>query len=629
MKKEAIKNTVFFSLALVAVIAVSIKPLTNSDIWLWLRVGETIVKDKIIPYQDFLSHTAWGRTWVVHGWGFGVLSYLFYLIGNEAALTLLRALISLGAFFALLKRSKILNSEVPQFAIVAVGGFFTISNAWMLRPHILGGLFLTLILLIIDLYRTRNPRYILFTPALILLWANTHASLPLGLALLLTLLGTEISETLLSPKTTDPLQKSLDVRKLKLLAITIFSSIITSFVNPYGLKIYQYFFKINEIVKQNILEWLPLANFLSWENAQYFLIFLAISLILIVLVAAFLPTKISHWEIALTLISAYLAISALRHMVIAVLILIPLVSKNLTLLTKKLKGNKKPGLEALFALLIIIVGFQATRNVAHGGWGLRRDILSPQAVQFLKENPPKGKMYNHFNYGSILLWHLYPQHKTFIDGRVDMFVPDIYKEWLAVATKKDDWKEIFQKYQVSWVIFPTQNVWPGLKEEINSGNWCVVFWDDTASIILKRKDNTELCTNLAYNYANPFFFENTNYQNAVEEYKRAIKSSPYNASAHNKLGKTYGELGDTEKAEIEFKKAINVSPEYITPYLNLAALKEKENPQESVEILEKAIKENPQAPQPYKKLATLYKQIWGDTEKANKYLRLYRKKVDK
>ncbi|MEA2020349.1 MAG: tetratricopeptide repeat protein [Patescibacteria group bacterium] len=631
MKKRIIKNAVFLSLALIAVAATSIKALTNSDIWLWLRVGETVVKGKIIPQQDFLSHTAWGRPWIVHGWGFGALTYLAYTIGNEIALACLRLAISLGTFLALFKRSKILKSGIPQFAAVATTGFFTISNAWMLRPHILGGFLLTFLLLTIDLYRIKNPKYILLAPILILFWANTHASLPLGLVLLFILLGSELSEDILSPQTKGSFQPLIQSKKTKLLNIAIFLSILASLVNPYGIKIYQYFFKISDTVKQNILEWLPLANFLNWENAQYFLIFLAISLLALILVATLLPTKISHWEIALTLISAYLAISALRHIVIAVLILIPLVSKNITMLTEKLRGIKRYILEALFVLLITTVGFNATKSVAKEGWGLRWDILSPQAIQFLKQNPPNGKMYNHFNFGSILLWHLYPDYKTFIDGRVDMFAPDIYKEWLAAATDENNWESIFQKYQVSWVIFPTKDIWPGLKEKVNNGSWCVVFWDDTASIILKKENNTELCSALAYNYGNPFLPEDeiTNYQQIIEEYKRSIKASPYNASTHNKLGKLYGELGEFEKAENEFQEAIEKNPTYVIPYLNLASLKEREDPQQSIKILEKAIKENPQAPQPYQELSQLYRQIWGDTKKANKYLKLYQKKSSK
>lgn len=629
MKKQKVKKIFFIVLALIAVSAICTKELTNSDIWLWLRTGDLVVTGRTFLYQDFLSHTAWGRPWIVHGWGFGVLVFIAYTLGKELGLVLLRLGISIGTFFALKKRGTLLNSKISHFAVTVTAGFLAISNAWMLRPHILGGLFLALLLLLIELYRKEEPRYILLTPILTLFWANTHASLPFLLILLVALLGCEISETTLSAQIKDPVQKIVNNRRLKLLIITVPLNIVTSFINPYFLNLYRYFFKIGPTVQQNILEWLPLANFFNGNFTLYFLIFMGTSVLALLLVAATTPKEIKHWEIFLTLISIYLAFSALRHMVIAVLIMVPLTSKNLTVLTKELKGTKRSLLELLFLSIIVILAWNPVKNAVRGNWGIRRDIISPQAIQFLKSNPPQGKMYNHFNFGSSLLWNLYPQHKTFIDGRVDMFVPDIYEEWLTPATNQEGWRKIFQKYEISWVIFPTYDVWPDLKEEIRKNNWCVVFWDDTASIILKKEKNPELCSNLAYDYGHPFLETPSpdKYKEITEDYLRAINASSYNTSAHNKLGKLYAHRGNLESAETEFRKAIDSNPHYITPYLNLATLKEKEDPQESIKILETAIQENPQEPEPYKKLSILYRKVSANEQKAEKYFRLYEKKL--
>jgi hypothetical protein len=45
------------------------------------------------------------------------------------------------------------------------------------------------------------------------------------------------------------------------------------------------------------------------------------------------------------------------------------------------------------------------------------------AVNFLKEKKLGGNIFNEFNWGEYLIWHLYPQCKVAIDGRYDTVYP--------------------------------------------------------------------------------------------------------------------------------------------------------------------------------------------------------------
>jgi len=609
------------ALALIFVGAISVQARTNSDIWLWLRVGKLIRETGQFPKEDFLSHTANGREWIVHGWGFGLLSYTIYKHLGRLGLTGLRFAISWLVFFILKRTARVCTASSTIFAVITCFSFYVVSTAWVARPHLLGALYLAILMLILTLYQAGKTGSAYFIPLLTFVWANTHASLPIAFALMLLLLGSELLEGLLKTK----IKQS--ATSYQLLALIIPVSFLTSLINPYHLKIYQYFFKINSLVKENILEWLPLANYFDWSSAQAFLVFLAFVLLTLILVAATEPKRLSYFEVGLILVSAYLSLSALRHILIATLILTPILAKNVTILLRKIK------LWDLAPVALAALCVNPVHNIAQGEWGIRRDIISAEAINFIKEKQPAGKMYNHFDFGSSLLWHVYPQYQTFIDGRVDMFVPDIYMEWLIPATGKDGWEEILEKYQVGWVVFPTGSVWSALREDLEKeGSWCLVFWDDTTSIILKRELNERSCQDYAYKAALPLSATSTRRkggtaEEAEREYQRAIQDSTYNASAHNKLGMLYAAEEKIDEAEKELQEAVEADPHYITAYLNLATLYEKRDPQKSIAILKEAIGKNSAAPAPYKKLALIYGKNLGETKTAQKYLRQYQKRT--
>ena len=616
--------------SLICVGLISIQALSNSDVWLWLKTGELITKTREFPTQDFLSHTAQGREWIVHAWGFGVLIFTIYQHLGELGLAAFRLSVALLVFLILRKTAKILNAPPDiLFAVIICFSFSVIANAWMTRPHLLGALYISILMLILTLYRLGKTTPIYAVPLLTIVWANTHASLPIAFILMLLLLGSELLEKLLRSETTINYQLSTIETKpfnFKLLTAIIPASFLTSLLNPYHFKIYQYFFKINTLVRENILEWLPLAFFFDWSQIKAFLIFIALVAITLILVFITAPKKISYFEIGLTLISSYLALSALRHIVIAVIILTPIFTKNAGLLLKKARGL----LPLLSLTTIVILTLNPFKRVVRGEWGISPDLLSIEAINFVKEARPRGNMYNHFNFGSTLLWHLYPQYQTFIDGRVDMFVPDIYQEWLTVGMNEEGWERILEKYGVGWIIFKTRGVWPDLKESLKrESGWCLVFWDDTASVILKKESNEALCQKYGYRLINPWDSAPPRKEEITEELKgecqRALESSSWNVGARNKLGVVYAVEGKIEEAKEQLRIAIETGPPYPITYLNLADLYENQEPQKAIAILEQAAKKNPAAPGPFKKLALIYGRKLDEKGKARKYLRRYKK----
>ncbi len=58
-----------------------------------------------------------------------------------------------------------------------------------------------------------------------------------------------------------------------------------------------------------------------------------------------------------------------------------------------------------------------------------------EAAHFLRQNPPRGRLYNEMVFGSYLMWALYPQTRPNADPRIELY-PDQY--WLDYLKFQDD-----------------------------------------------------------------------------------------------------------------------------------------------------------------------------------------------
>lgn len=462
--------------------------------FLWhIKLGESIVKTKEIFHQDIFS---WVSNEIplyetAHSWGSGVFMYFLYsIIGNiylfggiYCCLTAMIFTFILGLLF--FKEHSIWTVLLGVF----IGMMY--SNP---RPQSIGSIFFIIsIYLLINFTQKSKSKSIYFLPFIALLWANFHGgSIPMlfafeGLVLCYSLVpsfnlgkfkihrftnkGDLITKDTLKISFKDYF---LDAFKM---GFVLLGSILTGCINPYGRKLYIYFFITNnETTKQFISEW----------NKGTILNLYSI-IILIVLLGALIFSK---KQIPLLLwlfpfICFILGGVHQRILVQGVLCCFPLITYLMTEFPVNRKGkNPYTLLEiSLCTIAIPVIMFIFFYK------GIDKNFLLPESVTNYIKEQNYTRLYNSYDDGSKLIFENIP---CFIDSRGDLYPGSLledaaYFTFLGFDSIEDI--DIFlNTYQFDAILLHQKNIQPIIYLTYQK-NWTNVFQQDNYIIFEKLNNN--------------------------------------------------------------------------------------------------------------------------------------------
>ena len=119
-------------------------------------------------------------------------------------------------------------------------------------------------------------------------------------------------------------------------------------------------------------------------------------------------------------------------------------------------------------------------------------------------------------------------------------------------------------------------------------------------------------------YAARTIARNNDWQDNLTLWTKTIETDPYNSKAHDNLGFTYENLGDDEKAFLEFKKAVELMPSNVRALSNLGvAYAKRKQYNESIKLMKMALEIDPEHYKTHDKLGLVYFGI-DDAENAIK-----------
>jgi hypothetical protein len=298
-------------------------------------------------------------------------------------------------------------------------------------------------------------------------------------------------------------------RRLTALAWGIGAGCLLSVINPFGIQtiLFSLGTLTSPLIQNNIQEWASP----DFHSLAGLLVEGMIFLLLAGLATGRVKARTSEWLLAFALL--YLALASQRHVPLFVLGAAPLMGRCaqalLSLASSLLPpADQRPTAQAALrwrparpmgnsltlgainlALLIVVgVGMIAYRAVP----SLRpaaeataiRGVLPVQAADALQRTGRPVRVFNYYDYGGYLIWRLYPEGgRVFIDGRVEVYGPQVFSQYLRVSYLASGWQDVITQAHPDAIVLPSAHPLTGILEQDPA--WSLLSRDDVATVFIR------------------------------------------------------------------------------------------------------------------------------------------------
>jgi len=460
----------------------------DGDLGRHIVVGNYILDHKIVPTSDVFSHTLYGARLVPHEWLAEVALALAHrvmgLSGDVFLAALLAAFTMWIVYEELVRRGNF--RLVALFITMWVA--FTASIHWLARPHMFTFFFVTVWTYWLERYYKNELKSIWFFPLLMLVWANTHGAFIAGFVVW----GAYMADWLWGFWNG---QKTKDMgRQLILIGGLSFAA---TFINPSGWRLWgiSVGYINNEFITSHIIDHFS-PNFHNKEVWPFLL------MIAFALFALAQERKIQLREALLLAGWTAMGLHTIRNIPLFAVITAPIYGSLLQPWAEKIPGllkreiNFKDAEKSLRGYVWIVAGtlifgLALWRGIPLDEKGTGNvflpDQMPVQAVDWLEQNPPHGKMFNDFAWGGYILYRMWPRQTVFIDGQADFYGEALFREYIEVVSLRNDWEGILDQHEVSWIITQRAGLLGRHLLSDTTDAWNLDYEDNTTVIFSRTK----------------------------------------------------------------------------------------------------------------------------------------------
>ncbi len=485
-------NRLLTAIVFIAIFAMSVRVLADSDTWWHLQSGRWIVENQAIPREDPFSHTMLGEPWIDHGWLAQAGIYLLFdAFGYAGPVLFVAVMVTLAFYFVWLQckeGDQWLRAFVLIIAAVTSGGI------WAARPQIVSFALAALVAYLLYRNKQGDDRAAWGLPLVMVLWVNVHGGFAIAFILMVAYLFGEVGNQILGIET------GIGWRRIGRLLLIMGISFLIVPLNPNTFQMWAYPFQTVgiEVLQDFIAEWRS-PDFHEIHFQPF------IWMLLAALTVLGLSRKGADFtDLTLVALFSYMTLLAARNIALFALVTAPVIVRYGTpvIVDWKERVLKQPPEEARpdretrpffvalnwLLLLLVIIGalLQISGPItAKANTKAQAESLPVAAVDFLREAELSGPLFNNYNWGGYIIWEL-PQYPVFVDGRTDLYGDGLLREYLATLFARDGWRETLDEYDVNLVFVETAA--PLANELRQEPGWEEVYSDGMASIIVRLTD---------------------------------------------------------------------------------------------------------------------------------------------
>jgi len=455
----------------------------DADMWWHLHSGRTMLETGQMIYTDSFSYTFAGEPRVYYDWGGQVILYGLWQIGGINALMLSTAFVAVAGMIILFKTMPG-NPYVNALLLVATAAAAAIF--WTPRPQMATYFFSTVVIWLLFRYKWLDEDRLWWFVPVMWIWGNIHAGFFVGLLFW----GGTVTGEILNLVISKAKLRTVGWRGVRKLTVVGVVGSLVLLINPNGFDLLLVPFETFglQVLRDYIQEWQPP----DLSNPQI----LPFTFLLILAPASMVMSRrrLDFTELVLLTGTAYLALTASRNIALFVVVAAPIIARHLNDFLQH-RGwvirpvqQPTPQMRRLNVLLIILVAFgvsvnllrlmnPTTINERHAGF------FPVTATEVLKQTPQEGNIFNSYNWGGYLMFHL-PDLPVFIDGRTDLY-REFVDTYANVAFGSVHFDPLFNEYGIGHALIETGSGLAALLSQAN--DWSVLYSDDIATIFVHEE----------------------------------------------------------------------------------------------------------------------------------------------
>jgi tetratricopeptide (TPR) repeat protein len=207
------------------------------------------------------------------------------------------------------------------------------------------------------------------------------------------------------------------------------------------------------------------------------------------------------------LASAAVSLTTVRLTTLFAIIFLPAVAANFNGIfcyAKNYLREKwpKPTKVLSYVLIVAIIGvfpykvLSMDKSSVERGYvndrGIGLDAHSNGAGNFFKENNLKGPIFDDYDIGGYILYHLFPSEKVFVDNNgADSYSVNFFDNiYTPALSQEEKWLEAESKYKINAIFISQRDGSPAvgnfLWNRLHDSSWALVYADTYAVILLKN-----------------------------------------------------------------------------------------------------------------------------------------------
>ena len=452
-----------------AAAALSFRAVYEPDLWYHLAQGRENLAGHFVRENTFsVNYPHYRQSYAP--WLFDAGLYGAWAISGGAGVQTIQAIFLAAAFVLVYQSARQRAPAVAAFAVLLIG-IGIIEPRAIPRPHLASFAALAACMVIIEKAVSKGRASPLWWAVpLVAIWSNLHVEAVFGACVVAAFAMAELVRPGVLPR-----------REGKLAVGIAALCGLATFVNPYGVGIWQYLIENRAVT--GLLEIAELQPPYLPSHRAFFL-YLIVTGVALVLA----PRGIRVWEVVIVGLAAALGLRYLRLTPIVFIVSAPIVARQLgELMTRGLDRRAV----VVTAIALAIAGARLPITAYMSSWKVGDAAIeppaffSPGAIDFIRREGLRGPVFNSNNLGGYLAFKLYPDVRIFQDSRLQAYPPDHFRRILRASESPQEWQALVAP--VDWAVLsrPRPDALSGVGR-FPAAEWASVFRDEAIEIVVRR-----------------------------------------------------------------------------------------------------------------------------------------------